>query len=122
MSLPVEQAQAILAENERVLYGVFGVVAGSGVFPPHEFLNEFFWSATTRAIKTNVCRLGGHLHSQGKNTSRSKLGGFATMAALEKTDLAPNVGRSGCESFLGRPKREHRLTSRSRRTRVPRAA
>ena len=42
MSLPVEQAQAILAENERVLYGVFGVVAGSGVFPPHEFLNEFF--------------------------------------------------------------------------------
>jgi hypothetical protein len=42
VSLPSEQAKAILAENERVLYGIFGVVAGSGFFPPYEFLNEFF--------------------------------------------------------------------------------
>ena len=42
MSSAIAQAKAVLAENSRVLYGIFGVVENSGVFPPRDFLNEFF--------------------------------------------------------------------------------
>ena len=34
-------AKQVLAANEAVQYGIFGVIAGSGYFPPCAFLNEF---------------------------------------------------------------------------------
>ena len=37
----VDLAKRVLAENEAVLYGIFGVIAGSGSFPPRSVLNEF---------------------------------------------------------------------------------
>jgi hypothetical protein len=37
----IQTAQRILAADENVLYGIFGVVAASSFFPPHKFLNEF---------------------------------------------------------------------------------
>ncbi|MEZ6137067.1 MAG: hypothetical protein R3C53_19405 [Pirellulaceae bacterium] len=37
----VALAKNILAENSRVLYGIFGVIESSGFFPPRLFLNEF---------------------------------------------------------------------------------
>ncbi len=36
-----ELAKRVLAANEAVLYGIFGMIAGSGYFPPRAFLNEF---------------------------------------------------------------------------------
>lgn len=41
MSNHIEKAKDILAENSKVLYGIFGVIKGSGLFPPRVFLNEF---------------------------------------------------------------------------------
>jgi hypothetical protein len=41
MNNSVELAKRVLAENEMVPYGIFGVVGVSGVFPPMDFLNEF---------------------------------------------------------------------------------
>jgi len=38
---PLEVAKHVLATNEAVQYGIFGVVGSSGVFPPQAFLNEF---------------------------------------------------------------------------------
>lgn len=35
-------AKRVLADNEDVLYGIFGIIGISNVFPPREFLNEFF--------------------------------------------------------------------------------
>ena len=37
----LESAKRVLAANEAVLYGTFGVIGSSGVFPPREFLNVF---------------------------------------------------------------------------------
>jgi hypothetical protein len=37
----VEIAKQVLTANEAVLYGIFGVIGGSGRFPPRAFLNEF---------------------------------------------------------------------------------
>lgn len=37
----LEVAKQVLAANERVLYGIFGVVGSSGLFPPQALLNEF---------------------------------------------------------------------------------
>ena len=37
----LESAKQLLAANETVQYGIFGVIGSSGVFPPQEFLNEF---------------------------------------------------------------------------------
>lgn len=37
----VQLAKNVLAENARVLYGFFGIVESSGLFPPMNFLNEF---------------------------------------------------------------------------------
>ena len=37
----LEAAKRVLTANEAVLYGIFGVIGGSGVFPPRAFLNEF---------------------------------------------------------------------------------
>lgn len=34
-------AKCVLEENTRILYGIFGVISGSGYFPPMSFLNEF---------------------------------------------------------------------------------
>lgn len=34
-------ANAILLRNEHVMYGIFGLVAGSGCFPPRPLLNQF---------------------------------------------------------------------------------
>lgn len=34
-------AKSILGANKNVLYGIFGVVATSSFFPPHQFLNKF---------------------------------------------------------------------------------
>lgn len=34
-------AKQVLTTNEAVLYGIFGVVSSSGIFPPQKFLNEF---------------------------------------------------------------------------------
>ncbi|WP_082568754.1 hypothetical protein [Rhizobacter sp. Root1221] len=42
MSKTVLAAKEVLAANEEVRYGIFGVVGGSKVFPPRTFLNEFF--------------------------------------------------------------------------------
>ncbi|MGU5763054.1 hypothetical protein [Aeromonas hydrophila] len=41
MSNHIEKAKKVLTENSRVPYGIFGVVRGSGFFPPRFFLNEF---------------------------------------------------------------------------------
>ena len=41
MSNHIEKAKNVLTENSQVLYGIFGVVRGSGFFPPRLFLNEF---------------------------------------------------------------------------------
>ncbi|MFT3781033.1 MAG: hypothetical protein QM790_03445 [Nibricoccus sp.] len=35
-------AKNILTGDTEVLYGIFGLVASSGYFPPRRFLNEFF--------------------------------------------------------------------------------
>lgn len=37
----VDSAKHILAVDEKVQYGIFGLIGGSGYFPPKEFLNEF---------------------------------------------------------------------------------
>lgn len=37
----VESAKRVLAADEAVLYGIFGVIGSSGYFPPRNFLNEF---------------------------------------------------------------------------------
>jgi hypothetical protein len=37
----VESAKNVLLNNETVRFGIFGIVATSGYFPPHQFLNEF---------------------------------------------------------------------------------
>lgn len=37
----VETAKRVLTENSAVMYGIFGVVSSSGLFPPREFLNQF---------------------------------------------------------------------------------
>lgn len=38
----LESAKLVLAANEAVQFGIFGVVGSSDVFPPREFLNQFF--------------------------------------------------------------------------------
>jgi hypothetical protein len=37
----LETAKQVLAANEKVLYGIFGVIGSSNFFPPQAFLNEF---------------------------------------------------------------------------------
>jgi hypothetical protein len=37
----LEAVKRVLAANEAVLFGIFGVIGSSGVFPPRAFLNEF---------------------------------------------------------------------------------
>lgn len=41
VSNSVESAKQVLAANEAVLYGIFGVIGSSGYFPPRDFLNDF---------------------------------------------------------------------------------
>ena len=41
MAGAVDAAKRVLAAGEAVLYGIFGVIGGSGYFPSLEFLNEF---------------------------------------------------------------------------------
>lgn len=41
MRSSLEDAKRVLAANEAVLYGIFGVIASSNFFPPRIFLNEF---------------------------------------------------------------------------------
>src|ERR1035437_3982398 len=38
----VDAAKRVLADDEAVLFGIFGVIGTSGYFPPSAFLNEFF--------------------------------------------------------------------------------
>lgn len=38
----IDNAKRILDENAKVLYGIFGMIEGSGYFPPLPFLNDFF--------------------------------------------------------------------------------
>lgn len=38
----ISKAKRVLDENTKVLYGIFGIIDGSGCFPPLPFLNEFF--------------------------------------------------------------------------------
>lgn len=42
MSEVIRSAKRVLAANGDVLYGIFGVIGISNVFPPREFLNRFF--------------------------------------------------------------------------------
>ncbi|ODA30518.1 hypothetical protein A6X21_05665 [Planctopirus hydrillae] len=42
MGEAVLTAKKVLEADEAVLYGIFGVIGGSGYFPPRAFLNEFF--------------------------------------------------------------------------------
>ena len=42
MSSRAELAKEILAENVQVLYGIFGVISSIDLFPPLDFLNEFY--------------------------------------------------------------------------------
>jgi hypothetical protein len=42
----LEAAKQILAANEAVLYGIFGVIGTSRLFPPRTFLNEFLASGS----------------------------------------------------------------------------
>jgi hypothetical protein len=37
----LETAKQVLVADEKVLYGIFGVIGSSGFFPPRAFLNEF---------------------------------------------------------------------------------
>src|ERR1700687_1673171 len=39
-------AKQVLAANEAVLYGIFGVIGSSGYFPPRDFLNDFLRQGT----------------------------------------------------------------------------
>jgi len=41
MAGTVDAAKRVLVADEAVLYGIFGVIGGSGYFPPRDFLNEF---------------------------------------------------------------------------------
>jgi hypothetical protein len=41
MAGAVDAAKRVLTADEAVLYGIFGVIGGSGYFPPRQFLNEF---------------------------------------------------------------------------------
>jgi hypothetical protein len=41
MSGALDTAKRVLADDEAVLYGIFGVIGCSGYFPPRAFLNEF---------------------------------------------------------------------------------
>jgi hypothetical protein len=41
MAEAVEAAKRVLAADEAVLYGIFGVIGASGFFPPRALLNEF---------------------------------------------------------------------------------
>ena len=38
----IDHAKRVLEDNTNVLYGIFGIISGSGYFPPLLFLNEFF--------------------------------------------------------------------------------
>lgn len=40
----IKVAQTVLTENASVTYGIFGIVESARLFPPSEFLNEFFQS------------------------------------------------------------------------------
>ncbi|WP_197065295.1 hypothetical protein [Massilia sp. 9096] len=42
----VKLAKEVLLSNEAVRFGVFGIVATSGYFPPRQFLNEFLRAGT----------------------------------------------------------------------------
>ncbi len=46
MNNNLELAKKVLFENSKVLYGVFGVIEGSGYFPPRLFLNEFLMTGS----------------------------------------------------------------------------
>ena len=37
----VAAAKRVLAADEMVQYGIFGIIGASGFFPPRSFLNEF---------------------------------------------------------------------------------
>jgi hypothetical protein len=41
MPNPLDIAKQVLAADEAVPYGIFGLIGSSGYFPPHGFLNEF---------------------------------------------------------------------------------
>ena len=38
----LEIARNVLSQNEKVQFGIFGLIGQSEYFPPHSFLNEFF--------------------------------------------------------------------------------
>ena len=42
MSDSIKDAKLVMTENASVMYGIFGIVESSGIFPPRDFLNEFF--------------------------------------------------------------------------------
>jgi hypothetical protein len=41
MKNSIENAKAILLENKKVKFGIFGIIESSGYFPPRIFLNQF---------------------------------------------------------------------------------
>ena len=41
MSNALASAKRVLEANEAVRFGIFGIISGSGYFPPRAFLNEF---------------------------------------------------------------------------------
>ena len=41
VAISIEAAKQVLAADEAVLYGIFGIIGVSGFFPPRTFLNEF---------------------------------------------------------------------------------
>lgn len=42
----VVEAKSVLRRDEAVLFGIFGIIGGSGYFPPREFLNEFLMAGS----------------------------------------------------------------------------
>lgn len=46
MSNVADWAKRVLMANEAVLYGIFGVISGTGFFPPRAFLNEFLMAGS----------------------------------------------------------------------------
>ena len=49
----VQRAVDVLSRNSKVQFGIFGVIDGSGVFPPREFLNAFLMGGSDPCDQDN---------------------------------------------------------------------
>jgi len=48
----LDTAKRVLAADEAVLFGIFGVIGSSGYFPPCGILNEFLMRGYDRVTRT----------------------------------------------------------------------